>query len=379
MGPFAIPAELPPAELDNVHVPFQLSLAHYTALRIISYIGAACSIVMLFALVSTYTYMLMYHRQASNRVTLRCIFLANLVSIVTVFLDIVALSRSVSKGDFCLIYSIIDGVFTMLAGVLTCVTSIHLITVFYFHVNWRFRPDYLLIPFCFVYAIIGNILNFGVFRPDMDKVQIIYFYLPENCWYYCQYIDRSVVKATWIYYYAFFGFFILISFIASLVTMYGIYKERRRNYATMAMPATSASSASDETRDNISMDQYLMASMPKLDFNVKIVLRSLLYPFVPLIVNVWGFALEMTLIPDNSVANYGLIVMNTLFNSFEAVLIGCIFFSDPTSKAVSRKGVGEQGERRGGSIDKGDTRNANFAHVLLKRHIRKLPLTMGFE
>ncbi|ORX56820.1 hypothetical protein DM01DRAFT_1406278 [Hesseltinella vesiculosa] len=320
------------ATAEEVTHAFGISEAHYLPLKYISVIGATLSVAMLIVVVLTYAYMVYYHRQESNRVTLHCICLANLISIANVMVDLVSFNRSMDS-PFCSSYNTWSGLSTVLTSSLTCVTSIHLFTVFCLHYHWPTRPEYLFVPMCLVYAVIANIMDFDGIHADTTSMQHLYFKLSDNCWYYIQYVDREVVKSSWYFYYTFLAFVIFTSFLASLMTMYTIYAQQRRNMRSMMYRDAEATNQIHQD----TLHRILLHAFPKVGSNLVIVLRSLMYPMVPMIVHVWGFALQMTIVPQNAVANYGLMVMDTTFTSIEGLLISAVFFSDPTVNTLPRE------------------------------------------
>ncbi|KAI8331381.1 hypothetical protein BC941DRAFT_159747 [Chlamydoabsidia padenii] len=333
--------------MDDTRVQFEFTRDDYHRLELATVLCGSFSMVAAMAVLVSYTHLILYYPRDANRVSLHCVIFATLLSLADHCLNLAALHYRVNDV-FCSSFRKIDGVITLVSCCLLAVVGFHLLLVFCFHVrHWPCRPEYILFPLSIVYAITGNLRGF-ISNEIPVHFRVVHFDITYDCWYYSNLIDRVYNYSSWIYYYSFLTFIVIISFLCSLAAMGKVYLDKRDNQARLLKMATRADTItnihpSQETNPNNErgrspvQNTIIRAMKENCDPFSTIAIRSLLYPLIPCIVYIWGFGLQMTLIDDNHVASYAITMINVVMTRLEGVFIACIFFMDPSVQRAQRK------------------------------------------
>ncbi|CAO3596384.1 unnamed protein product [Absidia cylindrospora] len=263
---------------------FRFNNDQYRQLEIATITCGSVSVVAAMSVLGMYTYLLIYYPRDANRVSLHCVIASIIFSLVDHCFNLAALRTDIDSA-FCDSFRAIDGFVTLASSCLLAMVGVHLLLVFYFHVRrWPCRPEYILIPAAVIYAVIGNILGY-VWNDAPDDFHAIYLQIPHLCWYYSNFIDRLYNATSWIYYYSFVFFIIVISLSCSLIAMRRVYKDKAENQARLLKIATrntantSPISVASKERGGGAVKHLMARSIQDhSDSFSKIVIRSLLYP-----------------------------------------------------------------------------------------------------
>ncbi|KAI8381531.1 uncharacterized protein BYT42DRAFT_613303 [Radiomyces spectabilis] len=279
------------------HQSFIALMSASIVASVISLIGAGLAIL-------GYGYLWFYHRQPANRVSLRCVFLASVMNVLKGMFDI---ANVLSVGDtvYCHAGAVIVLFLKITSAALLAVVGLNLVLIFVINVK---RSDLLelfyypgILLYSFVTIVVPIYLESRIGSSNGNEYV---------CWYYTHYyLIDGFSDFFWMWFYGFVFGIIVIAVVCSVIAMYKLIKEFpsfRGNQAT-----------DDQTRD--------APAQPSI-FG-KVVLRCILYPLVPFIVNIFGFVMQLLISSDRS--PYALAMIDVIFSNLEGLFIACVFFSDP--------------------------------------------------
>ncbi|KAI8078710.1 uncharacterized protein BX664DRAFT_389105 [Halteromyces radiatus] len=330
-------------------VQFNFTPEEFDHLQLASGICTYMSMISIAVVVAVYWYMLYHHPRDTNRVSLRCVIGANVVSFMDHCMALAAAEQSIHT-QFCFSWRFLNGIFTMMPICLLGCVGVHLFLVFVYRIRWPCRPEYILMPAAAVYTGIANIIPYyGEELPE--GIDQLINPNAELCWYYNGFADRTYNKPAWIYYYSFIFLVIIISSFTSIASMYKVFLDKRKNTKLLleiaerglgsASTSQQRNEASSSTRGRLSPASAIAPKPPawcqvqqtKNPFR-KVVARSLLYPLMPAVTYSLGFTLQMYLIDPEHQANFVLALMSVIMARLAGVFVAGIFFSDPTVQTI---------------------------------------------
>ncbi|KAI8335343.1 hypothetical protein BC941DRAFT_471988 [Chlamydoabsidia padenii] len=138
---------------------FHYTVDQFNQLKLASEICTAFSMVSITLVVAVYWYMLFYHPRDANRVSLRCVIGANVVSFIDHCLALKAYHDHLNTA-FCTSFRFVNGLFTVLPSCLLGMVGVHLFLVFVCKIQWPCRPEYILIPIAVIYTVIANVIPY---------------------------------------------------------------------------------------------------------------------------------------------------------------------------------------------------------------------------
>jgi hypothetical protein len=138
---------------------FNYTQAQMDQLLLASEISTGLSMVAIVLIIAVYIYMLFYHPRDANRVSLRCVIGANVVTLVDHCI-VWKLGYVTLDTTYCQAFRVLDGLFTIMSCCLLGVVGVHLFLVLVCHLSWPCRPEYILIPSCVVFTFIANVFSF---------------------------------------------------------------------------------------------------------------------------------------------------------------------------------------------------------------------------
>lgn len=167
------PPPLPP-------IQFHYTLAQFNQLEVASEVCTYLSMIAIALVVAVYWYMLYYHPRDANRVSLRCVIAANLVSFLDHCLALKA-AHDALDTSFCASFRFLNGLFTVLPSCLLGLVGVHLFLVFVCKIHWPCRPEYILMPVAVVYTVIANVIPYFAENLPEGFAEIIKLNRPV-CW-----------------------------------------------------------------------------------------------------------------------------------------------------------------------------------------------------
>ncbi|KAI8391445.1 uncharacterized protein BYT42DRAFT_610676 [Radiomyces spectabilis] len=308
--------------LDLIATPvFQYTDAQFHALRLTSIIVSGIALSCAVTSMTTYIYMLIYEKKRANRVSLRCVMLSILAFIPNAIMNLIAVVVP-QNSRFCRVWEILGSFLSVASAAFLGLVGLNLVLVFVIGVKQPERLEWFYYPGVLIYCMIPTVVGIE----DVYKVLSTNQY-NHQCWYYTNYIGRSYADLAWIVFYGFLFAIFLFSTIFSLVALVKVFRERQAlvdKLTEMSTNAEDCGSVQRPTNQDINRHVHRHTN----DFS-KIVIRCIVYPFVPLLVNVWGFIIQMMIVTPDSVTPYWLLMLDTIFGWLEGVLVFMIFFSDP--------------------------------------------------
>ncbi|CAO3593206.1 unnamed protein product [Absidia cylindrospora] len=331
---------------------FHYTMDQFYQLKTASDVCTILSMVAIAVVVAIYIYMLFHHPRDANRVSLRCVILANVVSFVNHCLALKA-SHDQLDTEFCASWRFVDGLFTVLPSCLLGMVGVHLFLVFVCHVDWPCRPEYILIPVAIFYTVVANVIPY--FAEELPPgLEDIIKTNTQICWFYNAFLDRTYNKAAWIYYYSFMFFIIVVAFFSSISAMYKVYIEKKRceermmqityrgirhvvNISDDDLPSAQLPLTDPDYSENAT--NLILKNIHQQNTNpfTKVVARSLLYPLMPALTYSLGFALQMYLINPDHDANYVFAMTGNVLARLAGVFTAMIFFADPTVQTIPKE------------------------------------------
>lgn len=156
---------------SNLINQFNYTQAQLDQLQLASEISTILSMVAIVLIIVVYIYMLFYHPRDANRVSLRCVIGANVVTLVDHSL-VLNLGYVTLDTAYCQSFRVLDGLFTIMSCCLLGVVGVHLFLVLVCHLRWPCRPEYILIPACVGFTFVANVFSFTdeSLPPEFEKL-----------------------------------------------------------------------------------------------------------------------------------------------------------------------------------------------------------------
>ncbi|KAI8882647.1 hypothetical protein K501DRAFT_333888 [Backusella circina FSU 941] len=297
---------------------FKYNYNQFITLRTVT-LGISClSLISSICIFIIYLYMLLKHHKKANRVSLRCVFLCSVVDALSSILNIISTHR---HGDttFCRATGVILVTTNLLSASLLTIVGLNLVLIFVLKVERTNLLERFYYPGVIVYSLIGTI---GPIHQEVTES--LYDLDQYSCWYYMYIADRTQSIFSWMWFYGFLFFANIIAIICSIAAMTKLMHEHRVFDRRMDVISKNASPS-----DDVKIKQNKVFT--------KVVLRCIIYPLVPFLVNIFGFILQMVITTSTKSPGFGLAMLDIVFTCIEGFFVAIVFFTDPTVTAFLKE------------------------------------------
>lgn len=171
---------------------FQYSIRQFLALRATTVAFVSISLAASVIVVCIYTYMLVFHQQKANRVSLRCVFFACILDVIYAVFTIVRTTQS-GYTPFCKSISVILKFLNLLRSTLLALVGVNLVLLFVYGVSKTDRLERYYYPAAIIYSLAGICIPIyeQVISTESDNRR-------QSCWYMESYEHRSVNGFSWV-------------------------------------------------------------------------------------------------------------------------------------------------------------------------------------
>ncbi|CAO3577359.1 unnamed protein product [Absidia cylindrospora] len=253
----------------------------------------ATSIIALVAsliVLSSFLYLWLMDRKRANRISLRCVVIACAANGVD---SIMNLSMSFVEGpqSFCRAGGIISNISRLTSASFLAIVGINLVLIFVINVKRRDLLEYFYYPSVILYVLVCTVVS--VYKAvTADNVPQPH----DTCWYLTYIIQRSYAIFSW-----------------------RALRKNIDNTTYMGEASTNQVGTRIQRRHSAILS--------------KVVTRCIIYPLIPLMVNIWGFGIQMMMTVSNSPPPFILAMFDTVFACLEGFFVLIVFFTDPALTA----------------------------------------------
>ncbi|KAI8887108.1 hypothetical protein K501DRAFT_269079 [Backusella circina FSU 941] len=306
--------------IDKNSKIYETSVFKYNYEQLVS-LGDATFVLSVLSLISSaliilfYIYMLLRHKKRANRVSLRCVFLCSIADTLTAIMNIAIVFQ---KGDsrFCRAASVITVNTNIWSATLLTIVGLNLMLIFVLNVNRKDLLERFYYLAAVIYTTAGTIVPLyqEVTKKSTSELDQL------RCWYWSYIEDRTDNMLSWMWYYSFLFFVNVIAIICSVAAMVKLVNEQhtlKRN-----MDALNNNSA-------LPNNNYSTVKEQQNSVFTKVVLRCIIYPLVPFLVNIFGFILQMVITASHKHPSFALAMLDIVFSCISGVFVAFVFFTDP--------------------------------------------------
>jgi hypothetical protein len=177
---------------------FDTSVLHnsydqFLSLRTASNVASGMSLAACIMIFVVYIYMLIYHRNEANRVSLRCVFVCSFFEILIALMSIL-MSRFRASTRFCSVADLIVEFSNITSAALLTMVGLNLVLIFVINVNRRDLLERFYYPAVVVYAFTGIAMSIR----DQVDLNDSEGYLSLSCWYFIYIEDRNYSGISWV-------------------------------------------------------------------------------------------------------------------------------------------------------------------------------------
>ncbi|KAI8331508.1 hypothetical protein BC941DRAFT_438576 [Chlamydoabsidia padenii] len=143
----------------------------------------------------------------------------------------------------------------------------------------------------------------------------------DTCWYLNYVIERSYSVFSWMWYYGFLFFINLLAGISSGIALYKLIHEQRALRKNVDNTTYMGQASTNQVESRFQRRQSAVLT--------KVVSRCIIYPLIPLAVNIWGFGIQIMMTIRNDRPPFVLVMFDTVFACLEGFFVLMVFFTDP--------------------------------------------------
>lgn len=304
---------------------FKYTYNQFSSLRVTTLATSIISLMSSSMIMMAYTYMFIYHRKEANRVSLRCVFLCCLADALNAIWNLVIVG--VQGGTaFCQAASILIEFSNVLNASLLTLVGINLFLIFVINVNRRDLLEKFYYPSVVVYALVAE--SVSIYTETISQSQNEEY----SCWYQIYIADRTEDTFGWMWFYGFIFFVNVIAIFCSVAAMIKLIREQKALAEKMNDIAISSSLS------NIHADENMDTSIKKRHSYVfsTVVVRCIVYPLVPFLVNIFGFILQLVLTTQEYPPGYAFSMLDVVFSNIGGFFVALVFFTDPAITSVMK-------------------------------------------
>ncbi|KAI8876609.1 hypothetical protein K501DRAFT_279250 [Backusella circina FSU 941] len=287
----------------------------------------ASSISIFFSMLTLFAFFYLRSRNSdkASKLSLRCVFIATIMNIVTAIFDIITVLQR-GDGAFCRSSTIIKLASKASSASLLAVIGVNLVLVFVINIKGIKNLEWIFYISVFVYVMVTisvpiHEISTSTLEPDG----------PYECWYYIHFYELfGHSEFLWMWFYGFLFVSILVAFCSSAITLIKLLRE----YHSVMNRFTSIA-ATSETPESANLHiKYRKKKQSSLF--IKVTARCSLYPLVPFICNIFGFIFQLILANPRANPDFALSTADTALSSLQGFFLTIVFFSDPASIAFFR-------------------------------------------
>ncbi|ORZ25475.1 hypothetical protein BCR42DRAFT_400244 [Absidia repens] len=267
----------------------------------------------------SFLYLWLMDRKRANRISLRCVVIACAANGVD---SIMNLSMSFVEGpqSFCRAGGIISNISRLTSASFLAIVGINLVLIFVINVKRRDLLEYFYYPSVILYVLVCTVVSVykAVTAENVPQPH-------DTCWYLTYIIQRSYAIFSWMWYYGFLFFINILAGISSAIALYKLIHEQRALRKNIDNTTYMGEASTNQIGSRIQRRHSAILS--------KVVTRCIIYPLIPLLVNIWGFGIQMMMTVSNSPPPFILAMFDTVFACLEGFFVLIVFFTDPALTA----------------------------------------------
>ncbi|ORX62617.1 hypothetical protein DM01DRAFT_1369214 [Hesseltinella vesiculosa] len=221
-----------------------------------------------------------------------------------------------------------------------CCVGVDLVVVFVLGYHHSSKASMIYYVLIFIFSCLATIVSIIHVVTDFGEL-----YTMTNPWV-CRYTETIQMKEDytihWIWYYSVIFAISLVSTCCSLATvikLFGIYNGQRhaskRPPGDLGAPRFHSSSLTvfEQRRPSVSAGMQRRRSIiePPVDpysLLAKVIVRCVVYSLVPLLANVWSFAVQLVQFEGHK-PPLALVFLDAFFSAFDGLFVGIVFFTEP--------------------------------------------------
>jgi hypothetical protein len=165
----------------------------FLSLRLASDVTSGMSLAACIMIFLVYIYMLLYHRNEANRVSLRVVFVCSFFEILIALMNILMADVSASTR-FCSVAELIVEFSNVTSAALLTMVGFNLVLIFVINVSRRDLLERFYYPAVVLYAFTGIAMSIR----DQVVLDDSQEYLLLSCWYVTYIEDRNYSGMSWV-------------------------------------------------------------------------------------------------------------------------------------------------------------------------------------
>ncbi|KAI8078695.1 uncharacterized protein BX664DRAFT_369152 [Halteromyces radiatus] len=271
------------------------------------------------AVLSSFLYLWIMDRKRANRISLRCVMIActanGLDSIMNITMSFVQ-----GPHKFCRAAGVISNISRLTSASFLAIVGLNLVLIFVINVKRRDLLEYFYYPCACLYILICAAVSIYKIAtlPYLDSTN-------DTCWF-LNYIDeRSQAVFSWMWYYGFLFFINIVAGISSGIALYKLIHEQQALRKNVDHNTYMGEASTNQAESRFQRRQSAVLS--------KVVVRCIIYPLIPLVVNIWGFGIQMKITIIHKPPSFTLAMFDTIFACLDGFLVAIVFFTDPALTA----------------------------------------------
>ncbi|KAI9308957.1 hypothetical protein BJ944DRAFT_259308 [Cunninghamella echinulata] len=220
--------------------------------------------------------------------------------------------------SFCKAGGIISNASRLLAASFLAVVGFNLVLIFVINIKRRDLVEYFYYPGVILYTLVCTAVS--IYKTiTMERSHHEY----DTCWYLNYVADRQHAVFSWMWYY---GFLFLINVCAVLFSIIALCKLVSEQRAIRENIDKNIYMGEASTNNNQAPNKYQTRRSTVIS---KVVIRCIVYPTIPLLVNIWGFVIQLMITIGETPPSFVISMFDTVFACLEGFFVAMVFYSDP--------------------------------------------------
>ncbi|KAI8100079.1 uncharacterized protein BX664DRAFT_368908 [Halteromyces radiatus] len=279
----------------------------FSQLRIARQSAAAASVVFTMIAILLFLYLVLYHRSKVNRMSLRCAMFCCLANFVENVFFIIMIN---TRGDtvFCSVAGFVIDYLAILSATLLTLIGINLVLIYVVKIRKQHVVEYYYYPCALFYSACG-LIGPAIDRYHIPKPANTKPLHTDTCWYIVIVNHRYTEAFGYMWFYAFIFFATVVALTCSIMAIIKLLIDHQVIHK--------------ESKE----DQH--TSSRKLPTYTRVILRCILYPFVPLITNFCGFIQQCLITKPVVTPEFSLTMASSILHGLGGCFVAFIFLNDP--------------------------------------------------
>ncbi|ORX57608.1 hypothetical protein DM01DRAFT_1230303 [Hesseltinella vesiculosa] len=298
---------------------FLFERSQFETLRRATLGASMISLVSAFFVLLTFVYILVVDSKKANRISLRCVVTACTADGIQALMNIV-MSLVPGPQSFCRAGGVIANCMRLISASFLAIVGFNLVLIFVLNVKRRDLLEYFYYPGTILYVTIC--ISVSIYFVATSETVDNGF---ETCWYMNFILDRSHTVFSWMWYYAFLFFINFLAMISSVAALLKLVSEQRQLRQQIDNNMFMGGTSTNQGENRFQRKQNAILS--------KVVVRCIIYPLIPLVMNIWGFVIQIFITLHEQQPSFGLSMLDTIFANLEGFCVAMVYFTDPAFTA----------------------------------------------